>query len=116
MCNLDKDTRLKIEDFSAARFMNDDRGTNHFSAPETLRNYRAPELWDENPTKHKSALGVFGCIIYELVTKRLPFDDRDASEIERQVRSGSLPEIPELSNSRSGKQDDCSPSSLKNCR
>ncbi|KAJ3339944.1 copper transport protein ctr1 [Gonapodya sp. JEL0774] len=54
----------------------------------------APELFSLTPNTEKSDVFAFGMILYELVSRRLPFHDLNDEQVEKAYRSGQRPPIP----------------------
>ncbi|KXS21569.1 kinase-like protein [Gonapodya prolifera JEL478] len=55
----------------------------------------APELFDLTPNTEKSDVFAFGMILYELVSRRLPFHEYNDDQVEQAYRRGLRPVIPE---------------------
>ncbi|KXS21568.1 kinase-like protein [Gonapodya prolifera JEL478] len=54
----------------------------------------APELFSLTPNTEKSDMFAFGMILYELVSRRLPFHELNDEQVEKAYRSGQRPQIP----------------------
>lgn len=59
--------------------------------------YMAPEVWQGRPYHQSSDMWSVGCVLYELMTLRVPFDATSASELKRLVTVGRYQPIKEKS-------------------
>ncbi len=56
--------------------------------------YASPEVWEEKPYDSKSDIWSLGCVIYEMITFRPPFQAHSMEELYRKVMRGIYPKIP----------------------
>jgi NIMA (never in mitosis gene a)-related kinase len=56
--------------------------------------YASPEVWEEKPYDSKSDIWSLGCVIYEMLTFRPPFQAQSMEELYRKVMRGIYPKIP----------------------
>ena len=56
--------------------------------------YASPEVWEEKPYDSKSDIWSLGCVIYEMITFRPPFQAQNMEELYRKVMRGIYPKIP----------------------
>ena len=56
--------------------------------------YASPEVWEEKPYDSKSDIWSLGCVIYEMITFRPPFQAQSMEELYRKVMRGIFPKIP----------------------
>ena len=56
--------------------------------------YASPEVWEEKPYDSKSDVWSLGCVIYEMITLRPPFQAKSMEELYKKVMRGNYPRIP----------------------
>ena len=56
--------------------------------------YASPEVWEEKPYDNKSDVWSLGCVIYEMITLRPPFQAKSMEELYKKVMRGIYPRIP----------------------
>ena len=56
--------------------------------------YASPEVWEERPYDSKSDVWSLGCVIYEMITFRPPFQAKSMEELYKKVMRGIYPKIP----------------------
>lgn len=56
--------------------------------------YASPEVWKDQPYDSKSDIWSLGCVIYEAVTLRPPFQANDMQGLYKKVIRGMYPELP----------------------
>lgn len=56
--------------------------------------YVSPELWKNKPYNAKSDIWALGCLLYEMITGKPPFDSNDMRGLARKVGVGSAPLDP----------------------
>ena len=56
--------------------------------------YASPEVWEEKPYDSKSDVWSLGCVIYEMITLRPPFQAKSMVELYKKVMRGNYPRIP----------------------
>jgi NIMA (never in mitosis gene a)-related kinase len=57
--------------------------------------YASPEVWKDEPYDIKSDVWSLGCVIFEMVTLRPPFQAEDMQGLYKKILKGQLPNIPE---------------------
>ena len=55
--------------------------------------YASPEVWEEKPYDSKSDVWSLGCVIYEMITFRPPFQAQSMEELYKKVMRGIYPKI-----------------------
>jgi serine/threonine protein kinase len=89
---LDQSLNIKICDFGLARFSADlNTGSMQFSGTPA---YMAPELFAKKSYDFKVDVFAFGTLLWELVTRQVPYDGLDASDIKQMVLAEEKLEIP----------------------
>ena len=56
--------------------------------------YASPEVWEEKPYDNKSDVWSLGCVIYEMITFRPPFQAKSMEDLYKKVMRGIYPKIP----------------------
>ena len=56
--------------------------------------YASPEVWEERPYDSKSDVWSLGCVIYEMITFRPPFQAQSMEELYKKVMRGVYPKVP----------------------
>ena len=56
--------------------------------------YASPEVWEEKPYDSKSDVWSLGCVMYEMITLRPPFQAKSMEELYKKVMRGNYPRIP----------------------
>ena len=56
--------------------------------------YASPEVWQEKPYDSKSDVWSLGCVMYEMITLRPPFQAKSMEELYKKVMRGNYPRIP----------------------
>ena len=55
--------------------------------------YASPEVWEEKPYDNKSDVWSLGCVIYEMITLRPPFQANSMDELYKRIMRGMYPKI-----------------------
>ena len=55
--------------------------------------YASPEVWEEKPYDSKSDVWSLGCVIYEMITLRPPFQAKSMEELYKKVMRGIYPKL-----------------------
>ena len=55
--------------------------------------YASPEVWEEKPYDSKSDVWSLGCVIYEMITLRPPFQAKSMEDLYKKVMRGLYPKI-----------------------
>lgn len=83
---IDDGFNVKICDFGLARFKADiGKGTMQYSGTP---NYMAPELFQKRPYDEKVDVFAFGNLLWEIVTREVPYDGLDVPDIRDKVLKG----------------------------
>ena len=56
--------------------------------------YASPEVWDEKPYDSRSDIWSLGCVIYEMITFRPPFQAQSMEDLYKKIMRGIFPKIP----------------------
>ena len=56
--------------------------------------YASPEVWDEKSYDSRSDIWSLGCVIYEMITFRPPFQAQSMEELYKKIMRGVYPKIP----------------------
>ena len=97
---MNRDGTIKLGDMNVSKVANN-KGLN-FTQTGTPY-YASPEIWLDKPYDIKSDIWSLGCVIYEMITLRPPFQADDMKGLYKKVVKGTYPKIPntysvELSN------------------
>lgn len=57
--------------------------------------YASPEVWKDQPYDLKSDIWSFGCVVYEIVALKPPFQAADMDGLYKKVLKGVYPKIPD---------------------
>jgi tRNA A-37 threonylcarbamoyl transferase component Bud32 len=91
---LDEHYRIKLCDFGLARFKSDlNRGSMQFSGTPA---YMAPELFKKQSYDEKVDIFAFGTLIWEILTREVPYDALEPQDIKEKVLRGDLRLDPPL--------------------
>lgn len=55
--------------------------------------YASPEVWRDEPYNNKSDIWSLGCVIYEMMMLRPPFDAQDMQTLFRKILKGQYPRV-----------------------
>jgi NIMA (never in mitosis gene a)-related kinase len=55
--------------------------------------YASPEVWEEKPYDSKSDIWSLGCVMYEMITLRPPFQAKSMEELYKKVMRGIFPKL-----------------------
>ena len=55
--------------------------------------YASPEVWEEKPYDSKSDVWSLGCVMYEMITLRPPFQAKSMEELYKKVMRGIFPKL-----------------------
>jgi NIMA (never in mitosis gene a)-related kinase len=82
---------IKIGDLGVARVL----GTESFFAKTCVGTpyYLSPELCEDKPYNDKSDMWALGCVLYELCTRRHPFDARNQGALILKIIQGKFPPV-----------------------
>lgn len=57
--------------------------------------YASPEVWKDEAYSFKSDVWSLGCVIYEMLSLKPPFNGKDMDMLYKRVCKGAFPRIPE---------------------
>jgi len=86
------DMTAKLGDMNVSKVTNA-KGLNYTQTGTPY--YASPEVWRDEPYDVKSDVWSLGCVIYEMVTLKPPFQAEDMQGLYKKILKGSLPPIPE---------------------
>lgn len=75
---------VKVGDLGIAKMIRDGCARTQIGTPH----YMPPELWLNKPYNFTSDLWALGCLLYELMTYRVPFEAKSMAELRTKVMSG----------------------------
>lgn len=84
---------IKISDFGISRLKPDPNAVMTYKMGSPL--WMAPEIFEEMPFTEKADMYSFGIVLWELLERRLPFEDVSMFKIVRMVVDGARPPIPD---------------------
>jgi NIMA (never in mitosis gene a)-related kinase len=58
--------------------------------------YASPEVWKDQPYDFKSDIWSLGCVLYEMISLKPPFEAKDMDHLYKKVLSGQYPPIPSI--------------------
>ncbi|CAM9707172.1 unnamed protein product [Ectocarpus fasciculatus] len=92
------DNRAKIADFGSARTIEEitsmaTRGGTSWRFGTTLK-WAAPEVLNDEPVRAESDVYSYGVVVWEIVSRQVPWQDASLREILVKVSRGKRPEIP----------------------
>eukprot|EP00698_Gefionella_okellyi_P013099 TRINITY_DN3566_c0_g1_i1.p1 TRINITY_DN3566_c0_g1~~TRINITY_DN3566_c0_g1_i1.p1 ORF type:complete len:493 (-),score=151.02 TRINITY_DN3566_c0_g1_i1:20-1498(-) len=89
---LTADGEIKLGDFGIAKALNDtmQQANTYVGTPY----YMAPEICESKPYDQAADIWSLGCILYELMTLRHPFEGRDMAALVRAIISGRFAPLP----------------------
>jgi len=90
--------RVKVADFGVARMVGEARLTDRGSIIGTP-NYMAPEQIDGTEVGPEADMFALGCVLYEMLAGRPPFDGKTTSEVLGRILRGSPDPLPPLDHS-----------------
>ena len=80
----------KLGDFNVSKVARKGLGYTQTGTPY----YASPEVWEEKPYDSKSDVWSLGCVMYEMITLRPPFQAKSMEELYKKVMRGNYPRIP----------------------
>lgn len=86
------DNTAKLGDMNVSKVTNS-KGLNYTQTGTPY--YASPEVWKDEPYDVKSDVWSLGCVIYEMVTLKPPFQAEDMQGLYAKILKGQLPKIPE---------------------
>lgn len=86
--------RLRVGDFGISKVL-DNTGAFARTAIGTPY-YLSPEICQEKPYSFGSDVWALGCVLYEMVALRVPFDAQNIQALVQKITRGPLPQVPAL--------------------
>eukprot|EP00741_Cyanophora_paradoxa_P020945 tig00021319_g20220.t1 len=81
---------IKIGDLGVAKLLKEGNAQTQVGTPY----YMSPEIWKNRPYDKKSDIWSLGCLLYELITYRHPFESNSWKGLANKVLKGQYQEIP----------------------
>lgn len=88
---LNRDFTVKLGDMNVSKVIGQ-RGLNYTQTGTPY--YASPEVWKDEPYDFKSDIWSLGCVLYEMVALKPPFQASDMSGLYKRVIRGQVPRIP----------------------
>ena len=88
---LNKDFTIKLGDMNVSKVVNS-RNLNYTQTGTPY--YASPEVWKDEPYDFKSDIWSLGCVLYEMICLKPPFQATDMSGLYKKVIKGQFPRIP----------------------
>eukprot|EP00792_Barthelona_sp_PAP020_P005352 TRINITY_DN2610_c0_g1_i2.p1 TRINITY_DN2610_c0_g1~~TRINITY_DN2610_c0_g1_i2.p1 ORF type:complete len:401 (-),score=102.98 TRINITY_DN2610_c0_g1_i2:99-1301(-) len=82
---LNSNTHIKIGDLGVAKFL---KNSNFAETSIGTPYYLSPEIWTNRPYNAKSDIWSLGCLLYEMMTLRHPFEADDMKGLSKKVVKG----------------------------
>jgi NIMA (never in mitosis gene a)-related kinase len=91
---LDSNSDVKLGDFGLARVMNNESqfAFTHVGTPY----YMSPEQIMEQKYNQKSDIWSAGCVVYEIVSLRAPFEATNQIQLAHKIKKGEIDRIPAM--------------------
>ena len=89
---LSKQEEVRIGDLGVAKILADTGNFAHTMIGTPY--YLSPEMCEEKPYNSKSDVWALGCVIYEMCTKRHPFEATNQAALIMKIINGKYPPIP----------------------
>jgi len=89
---IDSQNNIKLGDFGLSRIMGDQSvfAYTHVGTPY----YMSPEQIMEQRYNHKSDIWSAGCVLYEIVSLRAPFEATNQIQLAQKIKLGQIQRIP----------------------
>jgi NIMA (never in mitosis gene a)-related kinase len=88
---LNKDGTAKLGDMNVSKVANN-RGLNYTQTGTPY--YASPEIWQDKPYDIKSDIWSLGCVLYEMICLKPPFQAEDMQNLYKKVVRGKFNKIP----------------------
>jgi NIMA (never in mitosis gene a)-related kinase len=88
---LNKDLTVKLGDMNVSKVVSQ-RALNYTQTGTPY--YASPEVWKDEPYDFKSDIWSLGCVLYEMISLKPPFQASDMSGLYKRVVRGQFPRIP----------------------
>lgn len=82
---------VKLGDLNVSKIMNNSLEYTQTGTPY----YASPEVWKNQPYNAKSDIWSLGCVVYELICQKPPFDAKSMNDLFKVVIRGKFEPIPE---------------------
>lgn len=91
---IDNQNNIKLGDFGLSRIMSDQSvfAYTHVGTPY----YMSPEQIAEEAYNHKSDIWSAGCVLYEIISLRAPFEATNKIQLANKIKQGTIDRIPKL--------------------
>lgn len=91
---IDSQSNVKLGDFGLSRIMGDQSvfAYTHVGTPY----YMSPEQIMEQKYNHKSDIWSAGCVVYEIVSLRAPFEATNQIQLAHKIKKGEIDRIPAM--------------------
>lgn len=90
---LNKDGTVKLGDMNVSKVANN-CGLNYTQTGTPY--YASPEIWQDKPYDVKSDVWSLGCVLYEMLALKPPFQAEDMSQLYKKVVRGKFAKIPTM--------------------
>ncbi len=90
---LNKDFTIKLGDMNVSKVVSQ-RNLNYTQTGTPY--YASPEVWKDEPYDFKSDIWSLGCVLYEMICLKPPFQANDMSGLYKRVIRGHFPKIPKF--------------------
>lgn len=84
------DRTAKLGDLNVSKITKKGLGYTQTGTPY----YASPEVWRDQPYDAKSDIWSLGCVLYEIITFKPPFQASDMQGLYKKVLKGAYPRIP----------------------
>ncbi|CDW72959.1 protein kinase domain containing protein [Stylonychia lemnae] len=88
---LNKDLTVKLGDMNVSKIANG-KGLNYTQTGTPY--YASPEVWKDEPYDQKSDIWSLGCVLYEMIALRPPFQANDMNGLYKRVIRGQYQKLP----------------------
>merc|ERR1711957_89728 len=85
------DMTSKLGDMNVSKVTNS-KGLNYTQTGTPY--YASPEVWKDEPYSYKSDIWSLGCVIYEMLSLKPPFNAKDMNQLFRRVCRGEFSRVP----------------------
>jgi NIMA (never in mitosis gene a)-related kinase len=88
---MNKDWTCKLGDMNVSKSA--DKNGMNFTQTGTPY-YASPEVWRDEPYSNKADIWSLGCVLYEMITLKPPFQAEDMQGLYRKVIKGQVKRLP----------------------
>mmetsp|Transcript_22916 Transcript_22916/g.35252 ORF Transcript_22916/g.35252 Transcript_22916/m.35252 type:complete len:233 (-) Transcript_22916:1467-2165(-) len=89
---MEEETLAKLGDMNVSKVTNS-LGLNYTQTGTPY--YASPEVWRDEPYNNKSDVWSLGCVLYEMIALKPPFQANDMQSLFKKITRGMFPPIPE---------------------